>query len=86
MNDKATVENEFDQIDNTQERNARILTAIDDSPSGEIKSASASGTNMIRRRIREEGFLRRIIPPQSRQPQGRHIPPGINDHFARSGI
>jgi hypothetical protein len=59
------MENEFDQIYNVQERNARILTAIDDSPSGEIKSASASGTNMIRRRIREEGFLRRIIPPQT---------------------
>jgi hypothetical protein len=53
-------------IDNIQERNARILPAIDDSPSGEIKSASASGTNMIRRRIREyscEGlFLRRQSP------------------------
>jgi hypothetical protein len=40
MNNKATMENEFDQIDNTQERNARILTAIDDSPSSEIKADS----------------------------------------------
>jgi len=56
---------EFDAITNVQERNARILAAIDDSPNGEIKSASTAGTNMIRRRIREEGFLRRIIPPQT---------------------
>lgn len=58
------MENEFDQIDNVQERNARILAAIDDSPSGEVKNASAAGTNMIRARIREEGFLRRVLPPQ----------------------
>jgi len=61
----ATLENEFDQIDNTQERNARILATIDGSANGDIKSASAAGTNMIRRRIREEGFLRRVIPPQT---------------------
>jgi hypothetical protein len=65
MNKQAAIADEFDQIENLQERNARILAAIDDSPNGEIKSASASGTNMIRRRIREEGFLRRIIPPQT---------------------
>lgn len=65
MANPATLENEFDSIDNVQERNARILSLIDDSPSGDIKSASAAGTNMIRRRIREEGFLRRIIPPQT---------------------
>ena len=66
MNKQATVmTDEFDAIDNIQERNARLLAAIDDSPNGEIKSASAAGTNMIRRRIREEGFLRRIIPPQT---------------------
>jgi hypothetical protein len=65
MNKQAETADEFDQIQNMQERNARILSAIDDSPNGEIKSASAAGTNMIRRRIREEGFLRRIIPPQT---------------------
>jgi hypothetical protein len=65
MNPQATMDNEFDQIENTQERNAKFLAAIDDSPPGEIKGASASGTNMIRRRIREEGFLRRVIPPQT---------------------
>jgi hypothetical protein len=57
--------NEFDQIDNVRERNAQIVAAIDNAESGAIKSASASGTNMIRRRIREEGFARRIIPPQT---------------------
>lgn len=66
MNKQATVmTDEFDAIDNIQERNARLLAAIDDSPNGEIKCASAAGTNMIRRLIREEGFLRRIIPPQT---------------------
>src|SRR4051812_28277573 len=42
-----------------------ILDRIIDSPDGEIKNASAAGTQMIRRRIREDGFTRRIIPPQT---------------------
>jgi len=65
MNKQATVVDEFDQIDNVQERNARILAALDDANDGLVKSASAAGTNMIRRRIREEGFWRRILPPQT---------------------
>ena len=65
MNTKeAAIQDEFDKIENVQERNAKILAAIDDASDGQIKSASSAGTNMIRRRIREEGFLRRILPPQ----------------------
>ena len=46
-------------------QNRQLIDLISDSAEGEIKQASAAGTNMIRRRIREEGFLRRIIPPQT---------------------
>lgn len=45
--------------------NKSLLDAISESQEGEIKSASTAGTNMIRRRIREEGFTRRILPPQT---------------------
>jgi hypothetical protein len=45
--------------------NLQFLQRLDEqSGEGEVKSASAAGTNMLRRRIREEGFTRRIIPPQ----------------------
>jgi hypothetical protein len=40
-----------------------LIDQISASDEGEVKQASAAGTNMIRRRIREEGFTRRIIPP-----------------------
>src|SRR4029079_6210368 len=45
--------------------NRELLARIDEAQDGEIKQASTAGSNMIRRRIREEGFLRRIIPPQT---------------------
>lgn len=45
--------------------NRELLARIDEATDGEIKQASTAGSNMIRRRIREEGFLRRIIPPQT---------------------
>jgi hypothetical protein len=45
--------------------NRELLTKIMESGDGEIKQASTAGTNMIKRRIREEGFTRRIIPPQT---------------------
>ena len=46
------------------EKNRKLIAALDASGEGEIKQASTAGTNMIRRRIREDGFLRRILPPQ----------------------
>lgn len=52
-------------VENTQVLNRMLLDRITASAEGEVKEASAAGTNMIRRRIREEGFTRRIIPPQT---------------------
>jgi hypothetical protein len=46
------------------DKNRKLIAALDASGEGEIKQASTAGTNMIRRRIREDGFLRRILPPQ----------------------
>jgi len=45
--------------------NAELLHALEYAAPEEFnKEASAAGTNMIRRRIRENGFLRNIIPPK----------------------
>lgn len=52
-------------LENPQVLNKALMEQIVASADGEVKSASAAGTNMIRRRIREEGFTRRIIPPQT---------------------
>lgn len=45
--------------------NKLMLDQIFDANEGQVKEAATAGTNMIRRRIREEGFTRRIIPPQT---------------------
>lgn len=52
-------------LENVQVLNRQLMDQIVASSEGEVKSASTAGTNMIRRRIREEGFLRRILPPQT---------------------
>ncbi|HPY31123.1 MAG TPA: hypothetical protein PLT00_12695 [Verrucomicrobiota bacterium] len=52
-------------IENTQVLNRMLLDRIAAAAEGEVKAASAAGTNMLRRRIREEGFTRRIIPLQT---------------------
>jgi hypothetical protein len=52
-------------LENPQVLNKALMEHIVAAADGEVKSASAAGTNMIRRRIREEGFSRRIIPPQT---------------------
>jgi hypothetical protein len=44
--------------------NAELIAKILEEDQGEVKSAATAGTNMIRRRIREDGFLRNIIPPE----------------------
>ncbi len=54
-----------DGLENPQVLNKALMDHIIAASDGEVKSASAAGTNMIRRRIREEGFTRRIIPPQT---------------------
>lgn len=51
------------QVENIQALNRKLIDQIAASDEGEVKQASAAGTNMIRRRIREEGFTRRILPP-----------------------
>jgi hypothetical protein len=51
------------EVENIQALNRKLIDQISASDEGEIKQASTAGTNMIRRRIREEGFTRRIIPP-----------------------
>ena len=45
--------------------NREIIDAISDAEEGNIKSASTAGSNMIRRRIREDGFARNIIAPKT---------------------
>jgi len=52
------------QVD-SQVSNKEILDKIIEAQDGEVKAASAAGSNMIRRRIREDGFVRRILPPQT---------------------
>jgi hypothetical protein len=52
------------QVGDILANNRKILDIFDASEDGEVKKASAVGTNMIRREIREQGFLRSILPPQ----------------------
>jgi len=50
---------------NIEVLNREIIDAITDADDGVIKSASSAGSNMIRRRIREDGFSRNILPPKT---------------------
>ena len=50
---------------NIEVLNREIIEAITDADDGIIKSASTAGSNMIRRRIREDGFSRNILPPKT---------------------
>jgi len=50
---------------NVSTLNREIIDAITEADEGVIKSAAAAGSNMIRRRIREDGFARNIIPPKT---------------------
>lgn len=40
----------------------KLFDAINDAPAGHLKNASEAGTQMIRRRLRENGFSRLILP------------------------
>jgi hypothetical protein len=56
---------ENEQVDPSAEVfNRELLEAIQDSPDGILKQASTASSNMIRRKIRENGFARSIIPPK----------------------
>jgi hypothetical protein len=50
-------------VENVLAQNRKMIDQLVESDQGEVKFASAAGTSMIRRRIREEGFTRNIIPP-----------------------
>lgn len=45
--------------------NQSFVAAIENAPNGEIKEASAKSSRMIKRKLRENGFWRNIIPPES---------------------
>jgi len=80
MNDDET------QIEDFNESNASLLAAWQDSADGHHKSSSASATNMIRRRIREESVVRRVLPLQTKTEKDlemdlKHDQPVIREHF-----
>jgi hypothetical protein len=50
-------------IESTVAQDKAIVQALIDAEDGPCKNASAAGSKMIRRRIRENGFSRKIIPP-----------------------
>ena len=56
---------ELTDAQSIKQSNEKIMAQILASDDGEVKFASAAGSKMIRRRIREEGFTRRIITPQT---------------------
>lgn len=47
-----------------QQFNQEFLAAIEAAPNGILKNASASSSQMIRRKIRENGYFRSILPPK----------------------
>lgn len=56
-------EKEAMDLQTYETENRQIIKSLIEAPDGECKNASAASEKMIRRRIRENGFLRRIIPP-----------------------
>ena len=50
---------------NIEVLNREILDHITDSEDGHNKEASSAASNMIRRRIREDGFARNIMPAKT---------------------
>lgn len=55
-------ENDLEQLEAPEVLSKRLLSAIDDAPDGHLKRASDASSQMIRRRIRENGFQRLILP------------------------
>lgn len=56
---------EQEDLQSSREFNRQIIDRVLDADNGKVKEAATAGTNMIRRKIREEGFSRRIIPPKT---------------------
>ena len=48
-----------------RQSNKELLARLRESDDGEVKFASAAGSKMLKRRIYEEGFLRRILPEET---------------------
>jgi len=46
------------------DQNRVLIQQLLDADNGECKQAEAASGNMIRRRIRENGFMRKILPPK----------------------
>jgi hypothetical protein len=49
-------------IESPEVLSRKLLSAIQDAPEGHLKNASEASSQMIRRRIRENGFSRLILP------------------------
>jgi hypothetical protein len=54
--------NDENQLESPEVFNRQLLDAVQNSPDGQLKNASESGSKMVRRRIRENGFGRLILP------------------------
>ena len=50
------------QVEPAEVLNRKLLDAINESSDGYLKSASEAASNMIRRKLRENGFSRAILP------------------------
>lgn len=48
-----------------RQHNKDLLARLRDHEEGEVKFASAEGSKMLKRRIYEEGFLRRVLPEET---------------------
>ena len=59
------MENEILTPAQIRQHNKELLQRLRDHDQGEVKFASAEGSKMLKRRIYEEGFLRRILPEET---------------------
>jgi hypothetical protein len=53
---------QIDQLESPEVFNRQLLEGFNAAPDGQLKNASESGSKMVRRRIRENGFGRLILP------------------------
>ena len=63
-------------IESPEVLNRKLLDAIIAAPDGHLKNASDSSSQMIRRRLRENGFTRLIIPHKPVSDSDLHQLPG----------
>ena len=53
------------ELRNIRVENAELLSKLLSEDDGQLKEAATAGSNMIKRRLREDGFLRNIIPQET---------------------